>query len=365
MGELKTEYDEFAKRVVKLLDEKNHNEWIERYKGYIDSFNKNETIICDAFKKFGSTPNLGVYLSTSKVSDAKKGAVIFDLRYEGRSVAELEIGQEPTFTIKNSVSDYEGFDNILSLPFEKNLKWKHTDGKLFRNFFAANPKPKDGKNIKERKFEVQLLKNFSIKSSENKLLWYVQPINLFGGYFQFPTPLSASKVSIIRKNNEDDSSDLDYAKDRGGHIDILARQGRGDNAKLTVIELKDQCSKSEPPQQAIKQAIAYAVFMQRLLRCADADNIKWWKFLGFYRDLTEDEIKDRLEKRPIRIQAVIAMPEGDYCKTEFAGKKIKITIPETKDSPAYTDFIELHYMYFKHEAGTIIEITRTSLGFQH
>ncbi|HZJ87791.1 MAG TPA: hypothetical protein VFC80_01395 [Sphaerochaeta sp.] len=167
---------------------------------------------------------------------------------------------------------------------------------------------------------------------------------MFCGFFQFPSALTGCKAS---------DGTVEYSPDPSGHIDILVRKGRGINTKLTVIELKRKYDKLE---QTIKQAIVYAVFMQRLLRCADADNIKWWKFLGFYRKKNEDEIKDRLEKRTIRIQAVIAMPTSKQNKTDFIDE---LDIPYGQGK---NDKLILHYLYFNHdEDGTITDIVETSL----
>lgn len=186
------------------------------------------------------------------------------------------------------------------------------------------------------------MENLSQKTSKGKILKYVQPIDMFGSFFQFPTPLTASKAM---------SDEVDYRGAGGGHIDILARQGFGPHTKLTVIELKDECKDNEKPEKAIKQAIVYAVFLQRLLRSSQGK--RWWKFFEFNKkkELGEVKLPD-----PLIIQAVIAMPTGKHNATDFVGE-VEILSSEDK--------IELHYLYFNHKEGTLINGVTTSLPFQN
>jgi hypothetical protein len=92
-------------------------------------------------------------------------------------------------------------------------------------------------------------------SGKGKQIKKIKPVRYQGIRFGMPTPLGAS-----------DHKKLKYSGFRGGEIDILARTGRGRATYLTVIEVKDENKQNEPPKDALKQAIKYAVFIRELLR---------------------------------------------------------------------------------------------------
>jgi len=56
------------------------------------------------------------------------------------------------------------------------------------------------------------------------------------------------------------------------------------------MELKDHNNDSEPPKKVMKQAIAYATFLARLLRSDSGD--EWYKIMGVSGNIPEKLIID-------------------------------------------------------------------------
>lgn len=332
------EYRDMIKEVGSLLD--GDSEWIQRYKGYISAIKTNDSIIKDARRKFNSSENLDIYLSVSKVKGANSRTVTFDVRYKGQSVGEIFVrksGVSIRFKTGNNEKYYSGYSPMLSsIPETEERDWKNSEeAQCFREYFKDSSRRKNGKNL-EHNFESQLLEQFLKDRSDDKYLLNIQPIRLMEkGYFQMPTPITASRVK---------DGSTSYSGYNGGGIDILARQGIGNGVCLTVIELKDECKKEEPPEKAIMQAIAYATFLQKLLRTPGADPEGWWKFFGFNGPIPAK----------LKIRTVIAMPEGDYNDTSFGGEILPVG--------ESNDCLELHYLYFTAEGDTITGIPDTSLN---
>lgn len=311
-------------------------EWISRYKGYAEDIKKLTPLIEKAKSKFHAWTNLTIYLSVSTVTKASKRKVSFDLRYNGQSVGTINvIGDNVLLKIKSIQNQiYCDYPEKLQ-GLKKSVKWKNSaEAIAFRKFFKGFPKRKSGKNL-EHGFESQLLAQFSKRKGNEKLLCDIQPVMLSGFRFQMPTPLGACKA-------KDDI--LKYAAVNGRGCDILAHQGHGNGTYLTVIELKDESKKAEPPEKAISQAIAYATFLRMLLRTGPAAASEaWWKLFGF-----NGKIPSKL-----KIQVVIAMPVGDYNDTSFINNTL--TFDDSEDS------LELHYIYFNVESEKITGVKETSL----
>ena len=142
-----------------------------------------------------------------------------------------------------------------------------------------------------------------------------------------PTPISASN-----------HKELKYADSKGGGIDIFARTGKGHGTYLTVIEVKDENNSKEPPKDALKQSIKYAVFIRELLRSDSGQD--WYKIFGFRGKIPTQ----------LTIRAACAMPDDDNIDVSFA-KNIY---------PIGDDKIECHYIYFKYD-GKQLNDFQTSL----
>jgi hypothetical protein len=325
--------DIYTKVEKKLIDNK---EWISRYAGYAEDINKLTPLIKKAKSKFHAWKNLTIYLSVSTVTKASKRKVSFDLRYNGQSVGTIHVkGDNVLLKFKTSKNQiYCNYPEKLQ-GLEKPVKWNNSaEACAFREFFKGSPKRKSGKNL-EHDFESQLLAQFSKRNGAGKLLRQIQPVMLSGFRFQMPTPLGACKAK---------DGILKYAAAAGRGCDILARQGHGKGTYLTVIELKDESKKAEPPEKAISQAIAYATFLRMLLRTGPAAASEtWWQLFGF-----NGKIPSKL-----KIQVVIAMPVGAYNDTSFINNTL--TFNDSKDS------LELHYIYFNVASEKITSVDITSL----
>ncbi len=332
-------YLDTMNRVIDMLVT-NQDEWIPRYQKYAQTIRGVNDVIRQTKLRFGLSPNHDIYLPVSKALKAKESDVTFDIRHKGQSVAELHIrtaGVFVRFRTDQNMRCYIEYPPILhNIPESKDHEWHEKEAAAFRKYFAG-PAIRTNRNL-EHHFEAQLLKQFSM--SGNKLLRGIQPVKLCGMRFQMPTPLMASNAK---------DGDVKYSKESGGGIDILARQGLGNGVRLTVIELKDESVRSEPPEKAIAQAIAYATFIRQLLRSPDASADEWWKLFGFSRTLP-DKLKFRV---------VIAMPTGKHNDCSFA--KETITFPAYNNHP--NDLMELHCLYFDvDDAKTITRISSTSLS---
>jgi hypothetical protein len=210
-------------------------------------------------------------------------------------------------------------------------EWTGASAKSFRNFFKTRPPVRNagGKGNQEHRIESLLLSEFEKKSSKEKTLLGIQPVEIENVRFPMPTPLGASNHKALK-----------YSGVFGGGIDILARAGRNSgDAKLCIIELKDENRPEEPAREVIKQAVAYAAFIRELLRSnAGAD---WWKIFGFNGNLP----------KKLTLLAVCAMPSNDLDDYSFDKTEIEVD----------GDIIRLQYLYFS-ECDNKITGINTSLN---
>ncbi len=112
----------------------------------------------------------------------------------------------------------------------------------------------------------------------------------------------------------------------GGEIDIFCRRKAGNRSRLTVIEVKDENLSSETFHLAIKQAIAYAVFIRELARSESGRD--WMELWGMGNQ--------PWEKEGFTINAAVAMPKGETTDFSFTGHTLALG----------QDRIELHYLAF-------------------
>ena len=153
-----------------------------------------------------------------------------------------------------------------------------TKASKFRAAFTKELLKKEKGKSREHHVENMLLAEFG-KSTDKKLC-NIKPIRLCGLFFQMPTQLTASKETINLAK-----------KGKGGGIDILARvrhKKKYGGRRICVMELKDENKSDEPPQKVMKQAVAYATFIARLLRSESGNN--WYKIFGFSNETVPDEL---------------------------------------------------------------------------
>lgn len=292
---------EVINEVEKLLD--SNTEWEQRYSDYLNNIDMQMAENDRCRKLFHINSPLYAYSSISK---AKNSRCEYDLRFKGQSVATLRVDKNDRLTVipKGSVPKY--FEINTSSSFD----WLSSQARTFRKHFSALP---DGSKTKspEHAIESRLLAEFSKSQSLGKKIVNIQPVKLNGMFFQMPTPLSAS------------SSLIKYAGSSGGGIDILSRvrvvdKRANENSELVVFEVKDENKSSEPADKVICQAVAYGVFIARLLTI---DNL-WLKKFG-------------INGNPKTINVATLMPKGQTL-VYFEGLRFPIRNYE----------IELHTLYF-------------------
>jgi hypothetical protein len=306
----------------------NNSEWKNRYKGYADNLLANIDVIKSNRRRFNEFPPLYFYISTTNAKNAKT-KLLLDVRYRGQSVATLKANKN-SITISTKEQDDKNLRDFNCTIKLNDIPWQETQVSEFRKFFKNrdNSRNYDDKNKKNEEHNVEnlLLSEFSKRISNNKQITGIQPVKICGNRFGMPTPISAS-----------DHKALKYANQYGGGIDIFARTGRGLATYLTVIEVKDENNSKEPPEDALKQSIQYAVFIRELLRSDCGEN--WYKIFGFNGAIPKN----------LTIRAVCAMP-NDNSDQSFAKQTYLIGV----------DKIECHYIYFKYDGKQLSDF-QTSL----
>lgn len=324
MEKLDDEYIEVIKKTRQLID--SNREWIARYRKYIQKINDIREQLKEARHAFYVPKPFKLYMPISKAMKS-----VFNLRICGQDVADLKINTHNKVSIrfnKNAThifalmpdEDKEYFENLK----EEFYPWKGKEARRFRRIFKEFSSEKLC-GQPEHKLESYLLDNYLQKSSQGKVILNIQPITMLegSGFFQMPTPLKAS--------NAKDGS-IEYAAEKGGGIDILARIGSGRNTHLAIIELKDKYEKNEPPEKAICQAIAYATFIRELLHSKSGE--KWWSFFGFSGDLPKS----------LKLFAIIAMPNFKNANNNFVYNHDYDGVNLSLDGE---DKLELGYIYLE------------------
>ncbi|MEN8614812.1 hypothetical protein ABFB09_05975 [Dehalogenimonas sp. THU2] len=305
---------------------KNEGEWRDRYAKYAEKIQDNLDLIRDVRSRFHEWSPLNVYMNISSAKNART-SVSFELRYLGQTVAKLVsnrgIGQKLTTKPydKTNLRDF-GCPICFS-----NMDWRGDNAKNFRDHFKTLGALKNESN-EEHRLQDLLLTEFSRKT--DKTLRHIKPVTIARTRFPMPTPISAS-----------DHKQVTYSEAHGGGIDILARTGTGGKTHLCILELKDENTNREPPKDAMKQAVAYSIFIRELLR--SDSGAAWWKLFGFRRNIPKH----------LELFAICAMPSGHNNDYSFRDMKIDMG----------GDTIKLHYMYFTEENNKIrVDPINTSLG---
>lgn len=321
-------------------------EWIKRYKGYAEKImdEKHRTLLTEARHKFNVPKPFKLYLSLTMAKKATKNHAEFELRFHGQSVGIIHVKKDGIYLVPKKISKAmitaaQSVDLDLCFAAAE-TKWDSGTAKIFRKNYAVfedillhDPSLRKAIHQPEHDMESELLGNYSLKSSTGKEITGIQPIKMAGidARFQMPTPFRASDAK---------KGKVSYSGFSGGGIDILARIGHGGpSTRLAVLELKDENTKSEPPEKAIKEGIVYAVFIRELLRREQAGSNDWWKFFGFKRGIP---------KRLI-FKVIIVMPNKDNAAKDFA--KLKLPVDQN-DSAG--DVIELEYIY-REASGLLLE----------
>jgi hypothetical protein len=304
----KMDYKEVVSDVNGLLA--SQKEWEERYAAYAKSLSVNENDYRDSRKKFQVNSPLYVYTNITQA----KGTCEYDLRFAGQSVATIKVVRGKVFiSTKNKDKSNKKFFEFTT-PLH-NTDWNSPDANKFRKHFKNCEK--NGKSP-EHQVENRLLAEFRKKlRADDKKLCNIQPVTLFGQFFQMPTPFTAS------------GTEIKYSKEKGGGIDILSRIKHLDNKpNLCVMELKDENKAAESPAKVMKQAVAYATFIAQLLRSKSGN--EWYRLFGFNSNVPEN----------LTIDVAIVMP-ADTIRNEKFGEELEVCSNTT---------LKLYSLYFEKDS---------------
>ena len=251
-------------------------EWEQNFKNYLNNV-KNMAAIDDKISGINTDVNnpLGIYTSVSRATNSA-----YDIRYQGQNVATVE-GAKVRFNenLVKYFNDIPDSNNLTSIEaVEKLSKMKIRDGKKLHS--------------PEHLVESRVLKYMNL--DEKKYLKQMRPVTIKGLFFQMPTFFSASGEKKLFVEN-------------GGGIDILARikvakEKPNMENHLCIMELKDSITKGEEPQVIIRQSIAYACCIQKLLRSEQGQ--EWY---DFFRG--KDDSKDI--PNPLVLYACVVVPFGN------------------------------------------------------
>jgi len=314
-------------QVLLLLEE--NPEWEERYARYAKEIHAHLADNLSVRKGFREWSPLKVYLNVSGAK-SDRASVRFELRYLGQTVALLKGSPDRLLVTKAfDVLNERDFDCPIRLD---GAPWEGHDAARFRHFFKDRAPARNTTNRKgnqEHRLESLLLSEF--EKTTGKKLPHIQPVKIANCRFPMPTPLSASHHDRIK-----------YSGVYGGGIDILARTGSGGSrTRLCVIELKDENTRREPPEDAMKQAVAYATFLRTLLRSSAGKD--WWGLLGFGGSVPKSLV----------LQAACAMPSNDN-NQYFHSERLSLG----------DDAIELHSIYFNECGNSIVSIVSSLIPQQ-
>lgn len=284
----KNDYSEIIEKT--LCELKKGEEWEDIYSKYAGEIMKRKSNYVKNINSIKHFIDLPMYSSIAKLKDT---SVRSDLRYGGQSIGEIKIS-------KCGITQIKIKENIIAdnkeISKDKWYSWDSDEAKSIRKYYTKKNK---SKKINEHYVESRMLAEFSKKSRKEKALPNVRPVRLGNLFFQFTTPLQASKKrpKIALTSNKNGAN--------GGGIDILARiktKEYSNSFNLAVIEIKDENKSSESQKDVMSQAIIYATFIASLLRSKSGKD--WWK-------LFRESKKNSDVPKKIEIYVVTLMPKGN------------------------------------------------------
>lgn len=309
------QYQVWAEKVQKELQ--NNTDWMEKYEKYAEGILKNKEKMEQYRRKFKVPKPLECYLT---LGNSAKGTMIYDLRYLGQSVGEIHIQKEKPILVvtaeKAKQSEmYFGY-KIGGICGES---WSTGENaKAFREFYKKLVDKEKLPRQKEHMVEAKLFQELAKPLGGDKQLTQIQPIKFAGCFTHMKTAVAASKSNIGKV----------AVGNLGGEIDVFCRRKvNPKESRLTVIEVKDKVEKNESFEEAMFQAISYAVFIRELIHTSCGD--KWMQIWGINSKQADE----------ITINAVVAIPADNVVIPDFQGQKIVLD----------KDRIELYNMALKQD----------------
>lgn len=328
------EYAAVIEKVNSILDK--NPEWKARYAEYaqdlLDYNNYYDINLISRISKL--IKDLGYQLNTHSTIRALINNEVF-LMFKGLKVIKIKVHKNKRIYVYPLDENYQ-----------KKIEWTDSEHQSILDIVNKAILDIDirDKN-KEFAVEASLKQNFEKQSNKKVDFKKFAPITVLEDrkknvyfHFQMPVPISASAIY----------KGLDfvkYSKNSRPGVDLMARSNRFNtpvsDTTICIIEVKDSYSTTEQPKEAIKQAIAYATFIGRLLRTEhnEANKNIWYSFFrGNYSKYNNPSYIKKLEK-PLILKAIVAMPFGDNKPDlSFVGKSISFN-PNNKE-----DRIELGCM---------------------
>lgn len=295
------------------------NEWLEKFADFAKIMLKYKDLFNEARREFRGCQNLHFYITIANIKNKRR---CFDIRYLGQSVGKISVSRNKVYLTvdKKQAKNNEifGYD-VRKIGEINRSEWQSKEARRFRKFFEECDKlPR----IKEHMVESALLSELSKEQAKNKTLCNIQPIDFAGVRFHMVTGISASKAK--KEKTE--------IKTGYGPIDILCRRRIGNRARLAIIEVKDENKSTESFDDAMKQAISYAMFIRELIHSPAGDD--WMEIWG----LKEQRRVAEEKKTGYTIDCIVAMPEG-LTKPEYEGDVLDLD-----NGDGTTDHLALHYI---------------------
>jgi len=303
-----------------------HTEWRIRYKEYAHEISNNLDIIKYTRQRFREWKPLKFYINITNAKKAKS-TVWFDVRFLGQKIGDLKCTSKEIklSTDKYNKTNERDFGCKLSL---SDVDWDGAKAREFRKFFRELFESGKNSNKGNEEHRIESLILTELMRRKDKVLRNMAPVTISRVRFPMPTPLKAS-----------DHATVTYAKQYGGGIDVFARAGIGGiNTTLCIMELKDENKASEPPADAIKQALAYTTFIRELLRSESGE--KWWNLFGF-----GGKVPNKLV-----LNAVCVMPSNTNNDLSFKEQALSI---------GGNDIAKLQYIYFTEVNNRIIDVIKS------
>ncbi len=264
-GEKLRQLDDIASRIVKAEEE---------FRGFLRAIRKR--------------PTATFYVNISKLNRLDRGATL-SVRVSGVECGEVHLSKrrsERTFTPKHTEDHFAGCWTART----RRLPWRDA---FVRRYLEAAAKQVLSGDLMHRECGVEAA---LIRELREGRLRYNKPV-LFpsksGVPYQFPVPITARDEIRPAMGKH------------AGHVDVLARHGRGRTSRLRIFEVKRPDAGDAPG--ALDQAVAYAVALDCLLRRGHA----YRKLLGYPKYLG-------------RLEATAVVADSNAARSEMSRAKARL-----------------------------------------
>ena len=320
------------RKATEEIMSKNWRHIEKRFLKYYQEILANNDLIKKYRQKFYMRGYLRAYIN---VTQAKSKSPEFSIRYGGQEVALMRFDKKEEIFYLHFNEKKHAKNNKKLFGFDikpGKYEWKYSsEAKEFRKRFEKIP-PVDSHGIGEHWYESFILDELQNPKGDKFCgnYKYIRPVLIAGKIpFQMPVPIAASGgIPKYQKGPQ------------AGHIDILARHGKGKPA-LTVIELKKPGGKYD---NALSQAFIYTVTLSYLIQKAHSDlGITLWRLCGYGGSIYSK----------VKFNSVVAIPEESK---DLYDKELEGLLPDIEGSN-----ISLKYLIYKIVDNYKVDIVDTDL----